>query len=131
VRIYGAATNYQTLGLTLAELRQYPQAKAALNRGLTYGSPDPFDVNLALAELAIVYGEPAQSEQFIRHSILIYPREPRLWIDLALLQGSHGNKSGAKDAILHAAALGHVSQKIYDAITNDTPISVTLSFINR
>jgi hypothetical protein len=84
----------------------YQGAKDAYFAALNYGEDSlPYE---NLASLALVYGDPKSTIDFIQHTALKnYPEDGLLWTDLAILLYRYENTQLAKSAIEKAKIYSH------------------------
>lgn len=103
IHLFPYIANYTNLGAIDSRMGDYKSAKEAYTHALRYGDDSlPYE---NLATLALAYGDPKENINFIKQTALKkYPQDPILWIDLAVLEYTHGNKEDALLAITQARA---------------------------
>jgi hypothetical protein len=121
VDIYPSFEGYETLGMSLTRLADYPAAVSAYNTGLKYFSQDTLYEDRG--ELTLVYGAYAPNKQFLTNSLNKYPYDSLLWEYLAILEDENNDNKDAKVAISNAAQYGPVAQSLYSYIIDDQPFS--------
>lgn len=124
VEIYPVVSNYINLGAALQQSGDYPGAIQAYNHALKYGNLSIIYENLGL--ILIVYGDPTTTSQFLQKAVETYPHDFKLWVYMAVFEGSEGSSEKAKTAISTAAKYGSVPQIIYSNIMNDQPFELPL-----
>jgi protein O-mannosyl-transferase len=119
-------TNYANLAIALTGLKDYPGAVKAYESGLKYAQPGQIYENLAW--LTLVYGDYNTDKPLILSGLQKYPKDPTLWVYLAVLEQRYGSKVDAKADIAKAATYGQVAQfqGIYNGIAYDQPFNITL-----
>ncbi len=124
INIYPAISNYNNLGVALQDAGEYTQAEQAYNTALKYGSLSEIYENLGQIQLA--YGVPPANFQFFQKAINTYPQDFKLWLYIAILEGSSNNKAAAKVAITNAVKYSPVPAVIYNDIMKDQPFTVPI-----
>jgi tetratricopeptide (TPR) repeat protein len=129
VKSYPTSVSYQNLGVALAGSGDYGAAVKAFDNGLKYGNNQSIYENLA--EIALVYGNPAANQQSLIGSLEKFPHDANLWECLAILKYENGNKADAKTDIAKAASYGQIDYSLYKGILNNQPIAINLYTIGK
>jgi protein O-mannosyl-transferase len=122
VDIHPYFTNYTNLANALSNLGDYAGAQQAYTQALKYGQP--FQIYEGLGLLTMVYGDTNANRQLLTHALGIYPKDPNLWLSLAILDEKNKDNVDARVAISKAASFGQVSQITYNGIMNDKPFAI-------
>jgi hypothetical protein len=118
-------TSYNSLGLVLAGLKDYPAAESAYHAGLHYGGLNAIYENLAA--LTLVYGNPVNDRAYLLQASSEFPQDSTIWLCTAIFDDEHNDNPGAKIAITNAARYGQVSATIYGAIMDNQKLDLTLN----
>jgi hypothetical protein len=124
VTIYPAVSNYNNLGVALQQLGNYSGATGAYDHALKYGSLSQTYENLG--QIVLAYGQPPTNFQFFQKAINAFPKDYKLWIYIAILEGIEGNNTNAKKAIATASKYGPVPAAIYLNIMYNQPFTLTI-----
>ncbi len=123
VRIYPNPAGYSDLGLALADSGDIQGAMQAYTAGLKLTTTEVLYENIGA--LSLVYGRPAVEQQSLEKMLITFPKDGKLWFDLALLEDKYGDTAGAKVAIQNAIQNGQASPDIYEYIMTNQPFNVT------
>jgi tetratricopeptide (TPR) repeat protein len=129
IAIYPTYTNYANLGVADMNTGMYADAVVADTYALKYGNFNIIYENLS--GLALIYGNPLQTQPFITNALLRFPDDPVLWTNLALLDYEYHDDAGARIAITNAARYGQVSSFIYGNIMANRPFMLDLGNTQR
>lgn len=123
VSLYPFWDNYLNLGAVYLHEGDYKKAREQYLIALRYGNSPLIYENLALVGLA--YGDKQRNREFIENIALKkFPQDAKLWMCLAIIDYTSGEKAKAKLEIEKAYSF---SQKpditsVYNAITNNRPL---------
>ena len=124
IDVYPITSNYNLLGVALEQSGDYKGAVKAYIKALEYGNLSVVYENLGL--ILITYSDKATTDEFFQKAINTYPHDFKLWLYLAIFEGSSGATDKAKISINNAIKYGTVPPAIYNYISNDQPFSLPL-----
>jgi len=124
VNIYPSFNNYNTLGITLAGLHDYPGARDAYLKALGYNYYENILCNLG--QILTVYGDYDANKRILAVGLRTYPRNSLLWSDLAILEYSNGYTSNANLAVAKAVQYGNPYPEIYKKILGNQPLDLNI-----
>jgi tetratricopeptide (TPR) repeat protein len=129
VEYFPYATNYNSLGLDLMTLGDYPGAYSAFMAGLK-SLPGYCTIYNNLAILTGYYGSPINNDRILVSAVDNCPQYPTPWAYLAVLDYEYDNPNGAKIAITQAYKYeksNSLIDSIYMSIMNNQPINYIYS----
>lgn len=122
VNHYPFFTNLNTLGAIYDRLGDKEKSKEAFVNALKYG--DYYKTYENLAVLALTYGDPEENIAFIKDALRKYPKNPKLWLCLAILEYKNNHIGNAKTTItqLYKLDRGTLATYYYNKIINEEPL---------
>jgi hypothetical protein len=119
---YTVASNTDVLGHILAVQGNYAQAKQAFQLGLKHQRYYVLDEDLA--DLSLVYPQPPDDRAFLEQSLKRYPKDPYLWLALAVNRFRAGDVGEAQRYALFAKKFGDSAliSKDFASIMENKPL---------
>jgi tetratricopeptide (TPR) repeat protein len=124
IAVYPVISNYNLLGVALQQHGDYAGAAQAYTHALHYGDSSALYENLSL--ILTVYGQPVAASQLLHRGLALYPQDFKLWIYLAIFEGSRGSTAEAKTAIQQSVKYGSTPTLLYNSIMADQPFALPI-----
>jgi len=128
VSLFPNVLGYNTLGMALSALNDYPASAQAFTAGMKY--QDYVSLYENRAALTATYGTPAANIQFLVEAVNNFPKDSQIWFYLAIQEYRDSNISNAKLAITQAYKYAPSNQtvEIIDSrIMNNQPLNISFS----
>jgi hypothetical protein len=115
IAVFPSSSNYNTLGLIYFQKREYSQAQAAFFKGMQ-DSVQPVQLYENAGALTLWYGNAESNNIFLLQSLKKFPKDGKLWLDLAILYYRYKDFSYAQRAVVYARSYGDYSPYFYQHI---------------
>jgi tetratricopeptide (TPR) repeat protein len=124
IELYPDSYNYMNFGESYFCLGNYGEAKKIFIQAQNFGDDNnlPYD---HLADLSLVYGDKKDSIKFLNNTAAKkFPSDPKIWLDLAILEYKNGDTDNATYAIKQAYKYDPSENNyyVYSLMTNHRPL---------
>lgn len=129
IKVNPTYSGYINLASILVNTDNYPGAENSYENSFRYSTPAVVHTTYeGIGVLTLLNNNTyAENRRFLEAALSKLPRDPLLWMYLALQDEKNGDNADAKVAITNAANLGQVPSAIYDNIMLDRPFSITIA----
>jgi hypothetical protein len=115
IALFPSSPNYNVLGLIYFQERDYPQAQAAFFNGMK-DSVKPVQLYENAGALTLYYGNGEDNNVFLLQALNKFPKDGKLWLDLAILYYRYKDYAYAGRAITYAQHYGETNTYFYQHI---------------
>lgn len=125
IELFPHANNYNNLGRVYLHLGDYPKAKQTYQKSIELGGN--YLVYENLASVMVLTSDIEAGVNFLKESVVKFPRDSKLWKYLAILQYQKGDIENAKSSVTNTLNLNNQdpeSLMLYKTIMNNQTLDL-------
>jgi tetratricopeptide (TPR) repeat protein len=129
IKLHPTAENLDLLALIYVKLHKISEAKKTLIKAIGYDH-NSYNSYVLMTEIVLSYDNPQQAMIFLKKFLIEYPKDPSVWLYLAVEEYESDNKTAARSSAQKSLSLYPSQQtaNIYSEMVNNKPVNIHFSF---